>query len=70
MKTFEMSRAIKEELSAALHDLPPERTKTILAAIAGLCAEVEIKVRETLFEDMRQRWADGLRVMLNATIRG
>lgn len=63
MKTFSMSDTTKAELNAALHGLPEAQRQAIVRVIASLAAEIEIHLRNTAMNDLRQDWSRSLATM-------
>lgn len=66
---FVLSEKTKAEVEAALAPLKQTEKKAVIDAMASMAAEVEIHVRKAAMEDLRQQWAETLRVMLAMDVR-
>jgi len=52
------------KLEAIMNKLPKEDQPKFCEALGSLCAEVDLHVRNKVFEELRQQWSDVLNTML------
>lgn len=63
---FVVSKSTRDKLMACMAGLDYAQSSQILAAMADLCAEVEVYCTQKAMESLRQQWANSLATMLRS----